>query len=130
MAGGTILSDTSRKDRIHGLDALRAIMMLLGLVLHSAVTYSPKDYGAAWPLKDPLNTSTLFDILADFIHVFRMPLFFVIAGFFGALLFYDRSPRRMVVNRLQRVVLPGIVFCPIPPLSVTTSCSISTVGSC
>lgn len=51
-----------------------------------------------------------FADLMNFIHVFRMPAFFVIAGFFGALLFYERSPRAMIMNRINRIVWPFGVF--------------------
>jgi hypothetical protein len=57
-------------------------MMLLGLVLHSTVSFvtTPR---AGWPYHDA-STSVLFDIVVLFIHVFRMPLFFLMAGFFTA----------------------------------------------
>jgi peptidoglycan/LPS O-acetylase OafA/YrhL len=99
-----------RTERLHALDALRAIMMLLGLVLHSAISYCVIDLGSAWSLKDPDTTSPLFDLLIGHIHAYRMPVFFAIAGFFGALLFYERSPMTMVRNRLARIVYPFIVF--------------------
>ena len=99
-----------RTERLHALDSLRAIMMLLGLVLHSAVSYGAIDYGEAWSLKDPETTSPFFDLLVGYIHAFRMPVFFAIAGFFGALLFYERSPRAMARNRLSRIVYPFVVF--------------------
>jgi hypothetical protein len=35
--------------RYHSLDALRAAMMLLGIVLHSAVNYAVVSIGEAWP---------------------------------------------------------------------------------
>ncbi len=95
-------------DRIHGFDAMRAIMMLLGLVLHASMTYSDINYGSVWPLKDPTNNH-VFHIIIEFIHLFRMPAFFVIAGFFGALLFYKKSPGTMVSNRVHRIVYPFIV---------------------
>lgn len=85
-------------------------MMMLGLVIHSVITYSIRDYEEAWPLKDPLNTGIHMDIMVDWIHHFRMPAFFLIAGFFGALLFYERSPQRMITNRISRIVWPFIVF--------------------
>ena len=96
-------------DRIHGFDAMRAIMMMLGLVLHASMTYSDIDYGAVWPLKDVNNTSHFFHVLIEYIHVFRMPAFFVIAGFFGALLFYKKNPKTMMSNRLYRIVIPFFV---------------------
>ena len=94
--------------RIHGLDALRAVMMLLGVVLHSSETYN---LGADpfWP-KDPNATHIFQNYLNSMIHIFRMPLFFLLAGFFGALLFYERGTRAMLENRFKRLVLPFLVF--------------------
>ena len=100
----------NKTERIHSLDSLRAIMMLLGLVLHAAVTYTITDWGKAWSLKDPNSTSLFNDYIAEIIHVFRMPIFFLVAGFFGAMLFYDRTPLKMVKNRIARIVYPFIVF--------------------
>ncbi len=100
----------SKSERIHSLDSLRAIMMLLGLVIHSAITYGVFDYGAAWSLKDPLTTHVSNDFIVSFIHAFRMQIFFLVAGFFGAMLFYERLPLKMVKNRFSRIVLPFIVF--------------------
>lgn len=99
-----------KTERIHALDSLRAIMMLLGLVLHSALTYNITNHGNAWSLKDPKTTHLFSDFLVLLIHSFRMPMFFFVAGFFGALLFYERSPRLMVKNRVSRIILPFIVF--------------------
>jgi peptidoglycan/LPS O-acetylase OafA/YrhL len=84
--------------------------MLLGVVLHSAITYGTFNYGEAWSLKDVNSTNLTYDLIVWFIHVFRMPIFFAITGFFGALLFYERSPQKMIKNRLQRVVSPFILF--------------------
>ncbi|MFK7969711.1 MAG: acyltransferase family protein, partial [Bacteroidia bacterium] len=36
--------------------------------------------------------------------------FFVVAGFFGSMLFYQRRPKAMIKNRLQRIVFPFVVF--------------------
>jgi len=95
-------------ERIYALDALRAIMMLLGIVIHASITYGSIDYGTAWSLKDP-NNSLVFDIVVGFIHVFRMPVFFVAAGYFAALMFYKKGPRAMLLNRVKRILLPFLV---------------------
>ncbi|MDO9553496.1 acyltransferase family protein [Rhodonellum sp.] len=102
--------EAHKTERLHSLDSLRAIMMLLGLVIHSTITYAITDYGAAWPLKDPNSTHLSNDFIVDFIHAFRMQIFFVVSGFFGAMLFYERTPMKMVKNRVDRIVLPFIVF--------------------
>lgn len=99
-----------KTERIHSLDSLRGIMMLLGLVIHSAITYGVIAYGNAWSLKDSGATSLSNDFIVNFIHSFRMQIFFMVAGFFGAMLFYERKPLKMVKNRISRIVFPFIVF--------------------
>ncbi|WP_430412469.1 acyltransferase family protein [Kordia sp.] len=103
--------------RIHSLDSLRAIMMMLGLVLHSALTYNVTNHGDIWNLKDPESTHIATDFLVLLIHSFRMPIFFLIAGFFGAMLFYERQPLKMIRNRISRIVFPfGVFLCVLAPI--------------
>src|SRR5688500_12766151 len=85
--GGEELLTTREMARYHSLDAFRAAMMLLGLVLHSAASYTYTPLRDAWPFHDPPGL-VAFEILLLFIHLFRMPAFFVVAGFFAALLYY------------------------------------------
>lgn len=99
-----------KTERLHSLDSLRAIMMMLGLVLHSVLTYDTVTHGTEWPMKDPNSTHESMTWLFGFIHMFRMPIFFIVSGFFGALLFYDRSPKRMLINRMKRVLFPFVLF--------------------
>jgi hypothetical protein len=107
----TDLERHRKTERLHALDSLRAIMMLLGLVLHSALAYVTfNTRNVWWGIKDTESTHRFFDLLINYIHSFRMPVFFVIAGFFGALLFYERSQKVMLQNRLNRIVLPFVVF--------------------
>ena len=100
------MSASTDNRRFHSLDQLRSIMMLLGLVIHSAVSFTAKPLGGAWPYQDG-NTSVFFDIVVFFIHVFRMPLFFMMAGFFSAYLYNRRGPLVMLRNRTIRVVVPA-----------------------
>ena len=97
--------------RYDALDALRAAMMLLGLVLHSAASYTHSSLGEAWPYQDS-RTSPLFDVIVFLIHVFRMPTFFVVAGFFGALLYRRGGAAGFARNRSRRVLIPLVVFWP------------------
>jgi len=84
-------------------------MMLLGLVVHSAMTYGVYEDLDAWPLRDSM-THLSNDFIVSFIHVFRMQIFFLVAGFFGSLLFYERKPLEMIKNRVSRIIFPFIVF--------------------
>ncbi len=103
--------NTIKTERLHALDSLRAIMMMLGLVMHSGITYATEGLeGGIWPLKDPLNTTEALTFLTYFIHYFRMPIFFMMSGFFGALLFYERTVLKMINNRIKRIVYPFLLF--------------------
>ena len=94
--------------RLHSLDALRAAMMLLGLVLHSAVSYLATPVPEAWPYQDA-QTSALFDWIVFVIHLFRMPTFFVMSGFFTAFLYQREGPAGFLWHRARRVLLPLVV---------------------
>jgi glucan biosynthesis protein C len=91
--------------RCHALDSLRASMMLLGIWLHSVVGYSRQ---GGWPYKDAHPTA-VYDWTLGLIHTFRMPIFFLMAGFFGALL-WARGRHRFVENRIQRILVPFALF--------------------
>jgi fucose 4-O-acetylase-like acetyltransferase len=94
--------------RYYAFDSLRATMMLLGIVIHSSMSYSSSE-DMSWPLRAK-DTNDVFLYLVDFIHSFRMPVFFLIAGFFGAFLFYNKSPEEMIKNRFRRIFLPFLIF--------------------
>ena len=98
----------AKTDRIHSLDSLRAMMMLLGLVLHSAESYNIGE-NDIWP-RDPEASHIFLNYLNSLIHIFRMPIFYMVAGFFGSMLFYERGSQAMIKNRMKRIVLPFIVF--------------------
>ncbi|RYY28182.1 MAG: hypothetical protein EOP41_03220, partial [Sphingobacteriaceae bacterium] len=118
---------SQQAERVYALDALRGIMMLLGLVIHTGLTYGKSDYQTVWPLKDP-NNSIVFDILVAYIHMFRMPVFFVVAGYFAALLFYKKGPIAMLVNRFKRILLPFLaavlIVYPLVVMSFTFSAAV------
>ena len=86
-------------------------MMLLGLVLHAGATYTLAPIGEGWPIHDPPG-SLLFSLLLIVIHLFRMPAFFVVAGFFAALLYERDGVGGFLRNRARRIALPLVIFLP------------------
>jgi len=96
--------------RFHSLDNLRAIMMWLGIVLHVAVNHTVEQ--ALLPWHDPA-TSRVADLALVFIHAFRMPVFFILAGFFVAMLVARRGFGGMLRHRMRRIGLPLLVFWPL-----------------
>ena len=98
-------------ERFHAMDNLRALAMLAGVVFHAALAYSPLMH-PIWPAADA-GQSTIVDVVAWFLHMFRMPLFFVVAGYFAALLVARRGIGGLFRNRCARVLLPLVLFLPI-----------------
>lgn len=92
------------------MDNLRALAMLAGVAFHAALAYSPLMHGI-WPAAD-VGGSIAVDAIAWFAHVFRMPLFFAIAGYFAALLVARRGMAGFFRNRCARVLVPLVLFAP------------------
>ena len=102
--------------RIHYLDNLRAIAMFLGVVLHAALAYA-HDYEAVW-ITSGEQHHRFFDGLNTFIHAFRMPLFFLIAGYFSHAMIVKDGLLVFIKNRLFRLGLPFILFWPVVMLAL------------
>ncbi|MGB0766438.1 MAG: acyltransferase family protein, partial [Phycisphaeraceae bacterium] len=102
IAGGT-------PPRFHGFDALRGGAMLLGIVLHAAITHMVEPMpGLLWPLSEqPKHLA--FDAFFWWVHAWRIPLFFVMAGFFAAMLARRRGPSGFLKHRVRRVLMPVTV---------------------
>lgn len=100
----------NHSQRLHALDNLRAIMMWLGIVLHVSVNHLERAV-APLPWRDR-ETSQVADLLLVFIHSFRMPVFFILAGFFVAMLVSRRGYDGMMKHRLRRIGLPFVIFWP------------------
>lgn len=106
------LSQTASADsgeaRLHGLDALRGIALLLGVVLHASLSFLPLPI---WIADD--NQSVGANILFFAIHLFRMSAFFLIAGYFAQLMIERRGVGGFVRDRLKRIAGPLAAFWPI-----------------
>lgn len=90
-------------ERLHALDSLRAVAMLLGIVLHALCSFIAIPF--QWPAHDVLR-SPVFDAIVYAIHGFRMVVFFFMAGFFAHLLLERRGPREFAVQRARRIGIP------------------------
>ena len=99
----TVTPHTSASRR-HDLDALRAIAMLLGIALHAALSFSD----VPWIVQDS-QKNEVFGLIFLGIHGFRMPLFFLVSGFFTAMLWRKRGLRSLVKHRTKRILLPCLL---------------------
>jgi glucan biosynthesis protein C len=92
----------SNGDRLHGLDAARAIALSLGVVLHASMSYLPFPI---WPVPDAETSSGAY-VAFFVIHLFRMTAFFIIAGLFAQMLMARRGAWGFTKNRLARIANP------------------------
>jgi surface polysaccharide O-acyltransferase-like enzyme len=120
------------KKRFHDLDALRAFAMLLGIALHGAISFFPV---GIWPAQDihqpevavpaqlvetlgqagleSPRSVNLYEMVMHAIHGFRLPLFFLVSGFFTAMLWRNRGLKQLAKHRAKRILLPLAIFVPI-----------------
>ena len=115
----------SRTDRLHSLDALRAFALLLGIFFHGAAGYVENFPPALWPWHEP--PSTTLGAYFFFSHIFRMSLFFMLAGFFGRLVVERKGVRAFVKDRSKRILLPLVAGLPIVLLSFGLLGALGTV---
>ncbi|SPX79566.1 Glucans biosynthesis protein C [Mycobacterium xenopi] len=79
--------------------------MLAGIVLHATMAYLPGLRTLNWPIADK-STSTVLGLAYFVVHIFRMALFFMVAGFFARLLHQRLGTAGLIKNRLRRIGLP------------------------
>ncbi|VCV82811.1 glucans biosynthesis acyltransferase [Escherichia coli] len=94
--------------REYFLDSIRAWLMLLGIPFHISLIYSSH----TWHVNsaEPSLWLTLFN---DFIHSFRMQVFFVISGYFSYMLFLRYPLKKWWKVRVERVGIPMLTAIPL-----------------
>jgi len=95
------------ENRLHALDAVRGFALLLGVAFHAALSFMPGWPPGIWAMNDNSPSQFLSD--AAFVtHIFRMSLFFFIAGYFGRLLYQKLGASAFWANRGKRIAIPLI----------------------
>ena len=94
-------------ERYHALDFLRAVAMLLGIALHAALSFTDRPV-PFWPVRD-VERSPAADVFVYTVHEFRMQTFFLLAGFFGCLLYHRYSLGGMLRHRCKRILVPFVL---------------------
>lgn len=103
--------------RLHALDQMRAIAMLIGVLFHAALAYSPL-MTPYWPTASDQHWSGV-DALIWLPHLLRMPLFFLVSGYLAARLIEDRGMSGLMRQRVRRILLPFLVAWPLVHLAVS-----------
>ena len=87
--------------RYYALDSVRATAMLLGVVYHSLLFGM---MGGPAPGASGLGDPARW--VQEWLHSFRMPLFFLISGFFGQMMFKKYARREYFRRRWSRIGIP------------------------
>jgi len=97
----TLSSSQPDPARRTDLDALRGVAMILGIIWHALLSFIP----TPWPVQDTRQNGIFFIPFAA-IYMFRMPLFFLISGFFTMFILKRHGLEGMIRQRVQRILLP------------------------
>ncbi|MEP7210580.1 MAG: acyltransferase family protein [Alphaproteobacteria bacterium] len=92
--------------RLHGLDALRGGLLLLGVVQHATAPYIPIDHYSE--VLD-IRHSMAIGCLSFVSHIFRMIAFFVLAGLFARMSLHRLGTIGFARDRFKRIFVPLVV---------------------
>jgi len=95
------------KTRIYFLDNLRSFMILLVIVLHSAITYSPL-LESIWIVSDPDKNNGL-GLLVIYLDIFVMFILFFISGYFIPSSMKSKDSWGVIKSKFKRIMIPWIV---------------------
>ncbi len=101
--------NATAQPRLYGFDSLRAFMLLLGVFFHAALPFVQFEISDYWPYQHE-KTALFMDGLAAWLHLFRIPIFFIIAGFFAGLVLEKRGVRSFIVKKIKRIAWPFFLF--------------------
>lgn len=82
---------------------MRSVLMILGVLLHASNVYMVNGH---WEIHDTSATSPVFGWIVAIVASFRMPAFFVIAGFFAQMMLLKHGGRYFVSHRIHRLLVP------------------------
>ena len=102
----TLSTSPAGGERLHALDAVRGGALLLGVAFHATMSFLPGPQ--IWVVRDAADPG--LGLLFFWSHMFRMILFFLIAGYFGRMLVERRGAGGFVRDRSRRILLPLLLF--------------------
>lgn len=103
------MTNSAAGERLHALDAVRGGALMLGVLFHACLPFlvGPQ----LWIVDEApsVELTVTFYVL----HIFRMTVFFLLAGFFARMLMQRRGLGGFIANRAKRIVGPLLMFWPI-----------------
>jgi glucan biosynthesis protein C len=96
--------------RYYNLDFLRAFAMMMGLVMHAPLLFWQPDFAKVFGIGNIAPAEEWINIIGRYINNWRMPLFFLLSGFFSVLIIKRKGTSQFIRDRLIRVGLTCLVF--------------------
>ena len=96
--------------RYHNLDFLRAFAMMMGLAMHAPLLFWQPDFAKMFGIENIAPAEEWINIIGRYINNWRMPLFFLLSGFFSVLMIETKGTSQFIRDRVIRVGLTCFVF--------------------
>lgn len=97
----------------HGLDLLRSVALLLGVIFHAAMPVLTPEYLGLGQQDVPaeIPAAPMLGVFMDWTHIWRMPAFFLLAGFFAQMVLMRKGPMAFLADRTVRIFGVLVTFC-------------------
>ena len=96
--------------RYHNLDFLRAFAMMMGVVLHAPIIFYYPSYAVRFGIENIDSVELWIWITVNFITNWRMPLFFLLSGFFTMLVVQRKGLTTFLKDRAIRIGVTCLLF--------------------
>jgi glucan biosynthesis protein C len=96
--------------RFHNLDFLRAFAMMMGLFIHATMLFTIPDLAKEFQIENITPAEDWVWYLVTFIINWRMPLFFLLSGFFAVLVIEKKGCSYFIKDRIIRIGLTCLLF--------------------
>ena len=96
-----------RHEKVSQFDFLRALAMMMGLVVHAPYIL---DFAKVYGIDNIASAQEWINIIGRFISSWRMPLFFLLSGFFAILVIERKGILQFLRDRFIRVGLTCLIF--------------------
>ena len=96
--------------RFHNLDFLRAFAMMMGLVIHAPILFTMPDVARDFQIENMPALESWGWLVMGFISNWRMPLFFLLSGFFAVLVIEKKGNPYFIKDRIIRIGITCLLF--------------------
>ena len=96
--------------RYYNLDFLRAFAMMMGLFIHASILFTMPDLAKEFQIENITPGEVWVYLLNNFIGNWRMPLFFLLSGFFAILVIEKKGCSYFIKDRIIRIGITCLLF--------------------